>query len=84
MRVQSKENMMQELTTMLRELFAQRRDGVAISRLARSHGYVDGYMRVMLDAGVATKSELLNVVAAERAKSDGPATRVDAGTSAVA
>ena len=29
-----------------------------VPRLARAHGYVDGYMKALLDAGVATQQEL--------------------------
>jgi hypothetical protein len=50
--------------------------GVSYQRLARAHGYVDGYMKALLDAGMATQQELLTLVAAERAKVDGPAVRV--------
>ncbi len=39
------------------------------------HGYVDGYMRAMLESGQATKHELLELVARERARVSGPATR---------
>lgn len=68
--------MLDELTEMLRDLFAQRSRGVPMSRLARAHGYVDGYMRMMLDAGVATKGELLGIVAEQRSLSDGPALKI--------
>ena len=76
MKSQSKDQLITELTTLLRDLFEQRREGVAVQRLARAHGYVDGYMRVMLESGVATKSELLGIVARERETSDGPAVQV--------
>ncbi|HEX3597984.1 MAG TPA: hypothetical protein VHU80_22900 [Polyangiaceae bacterium] len=59
---------------MLNDVFKLRREGAAYARLARQHGYVDGYMRVLLESGVATRSELLEVVAAERVRADGPAT----------
>jgi hypothetical protein len=36
---------------------------------------VDGYMRAMLDIGLATKSDLLAVVMAERERLAGPALR---------
>jgi hypothetical protein len=68
--------MISDLKTMLRDMFAASASGAAGARLARAHGYVDGYMRAMLDLGVATKSELLAVVAAERERFAGPAVRV--------
>jgi hypothetical protein len=68
--------MVSDLRTMLRDMFAASATGAGGARLARAHGYVDGYMRAMLDLGVATKSELLAVVAAERERFAGPALRV--------
>lgn len=68
----SKPAMFDNLRTMLRDVFKLRREGVAYARLARAHGYVDGYMRVMLETGVATRKELLDLVAAERILADGP------------
>jgi hypothetical protein len=65
--------MLQELRKMLRDVFAARLDGTSHPRMARAHGYVDGYMRVLLDTGIATKQELLDLVASERAAVCGPA-----------
>ena len=68
--------MISELKTMLRDMFAASASGGAGgARLARAHGYVDGYMRAMLDRGVSTKAELLAVVASERERFAGPALR---------
>ena len=64
------------LRTMLRGMLAASTTGAAGARLARAHGYVDGYMRALLDLGAATKSELLEVVASERERQHGPAVRV--------
>jgi hypothetical protein len=68
--------MLEALRNMLRDVFRLRADGVAYARLSRAHGYVDGYMRALLETGVAEKAELLALVAEERALSDGPATSV--------
>ena len=70
----SKSAMFENLRTMLRDVFRLRRDGAAYARLSRAHGYVDGYMRAMMESGAATQTELLEVVAAERVRVDGPAT----------
>ena len=72
----SKSEMIQALRRMLRDVFQLRNDGVAYARLARAHGYIDGYMRVLLETGVADKGELLTLVAEERATASGPATVV--------
>jgi hypothetical protein len=70
----SKAEMLENLKTMLRDVFRLRNDGVAYARLARAHGYVDGYMRALLESNIADKAELLALVAAERETVDGPAT----------
>jgi hypothetical protein len=72
----SKAEMIEALRRMLRDVFLLRNDGVAYARLARAHGYIDGYMRVLLETGVADKGELLALVAEERATASGPATGV--------
>jgi hypothetical protein len=65
-----------DLKTMLEDMLRASAGGVAGPRLARAHGYVDGYMRALLDLGIATRKELLEVVAAERERVNGPAVRV--------
>lgn len=70
----SKAEMLENLRAMLRDVFKLRSSGVAYARLARAHGYVDGYMRVLLDTDVATKKELLDLVAEERQGTYGPMT----------
>lgn len=77
----AKAEMLETLRTMLRDVFRLRNDGVTYARLARAHGYVDGYMRALLEANVADKGELLALVAEERETVDGPAIR-SLGTSA--
>ncbi len=69
-----KAEMLDELRKMLRDVFAARQDGMTHPRMARAHGYVDGYMRVLLDGGIATKRELLQIVAEQRRLVCGPAT----------
>ncbi len=82
---QTKHEMLDNLRAMLKDVFKLRSDGVAYARLARAHGYVDGYMRVLLEAGIADKNELLALVASVREQADGPATgtlTIDAATAA--
>jgi hypothetical protein len=71
----SKPDMLAELRSLLHDVFVARAEGANYSRLARAHGYVDGYMRALIESGMCTKQELLELVAAERAKLHGPATR---------
>ena len=70
----SKAEMLETLRVMLRDVFRLRSDGVTYARLARAHGYVDGYMRAMLETRIADKNELLALVSQERTQVDGPAT----------
>lgn len=72
--MRTKAEMLSELRTMLRDVFTARTEGAAYARLARAHGYVDGYMRAMMEAGAITKDELLAIVAEERTTVSGPAT----------
>ena len=71
----TKAQMLDELRKMLRDLFKAQQEGTSHPRMARAHGYVDGYMRVLLDGGIADKRELLELVAQERARVCGPPTR---------
>lgn len=54
------------LRNMLRDLFEADSRGARRDKLARAHGYADGYMRALLDLGVAEQKQLLQVVLEER------------------
>jgi hypothetical protein len=73
MATQSKTELLENLRGMVRDMLRLRSDGGAYAKLARAHGYVDGYMRVLLETDAATHKELLALVADERRKFDGPA-----------
>ena len=64
--MRSKSEMLAELTTMLRDVLSTRSDQDAYTRLARAHGYVDGYMRALLESGAVSRDELLSLLARER------------------
>jgi hypothetical protein len=68
--MKDKAEVISELRSMLGDVFRAKAQGEAYGRLARAHGYVDGYMRGLLDLGFVTKAELLEVVNAERERSD--------------
>lgn len=70
-----KAEVLSELRTMLADVFTAKAQGEAYGRLARAHGYVDGYMRALLDLGFTTKDELLEIVNGERERASGPAIR---------
>jgi hypothetical protein len=65
--------MLNELKVMLYDALLAKTRGVTYPRLARAHGYVDGYMKALLDAGLATNQELLALVSEARSTVDGPA-----------
>lgn len=73
--MRSKEEMLEELRGLLHEMFAARAAGAHYPRMSRTQGYVDGYMRALLESGHATMPELLEMVALERTRVSGPATR---------
>ncbi len=73
--MKSKAELTAELRTMLADVFTAKASGEAYGRLARAHGYVDGYMRALIELGVVTKDELVNLVNVERERSSGPAMR---------
>jgi len=70
----SNAEMLSELRKMLHDVFVARATGASHPKMTRAHGYVDGYMRALLESGAATKDELLMLVAEERAIVSGPAT----------
>lgn len=71
----NKADQLDDLKRLLHELFTARAEGERYPKLARTHGYVDGYMRALLESGQATQRELLELVAEARARVSGPATR---------
>lgn len=71
----SKREMLDTLRQMLRDAFHARESGVAYPRLARAHGYADGYMRALMEAEIADHRELLALVSEERRSATGAATR---------
>ncbi|MGO8993947.1 MAG: hypothetical protein ACLQVI_11500 [Polyangiaceae bacterium] len=73
--MRTKAEIVNEVRSMLRDVFVAKSGGETYARLARAHGYVDGYMRALLETGVVSKEELLAIVAAEREQVSGPAMR---------
>jgi len=72
----SKAEIIAQLREILAEAFRLRAVGASGLRLQRANGYADGYMQLLLDSGVMTKRELLDLVKNERTLVDGPATAV--------
>jgi len=74
--MRTKAEVLGDLRSMLRDVLSAKAAGGNHSRIARAHGYVDGYMRALLDLEMATKSELLEIVAVESERASGPAMRL--------
>jgi hypothetical protein len=63
-----KEHLMHVLRNLLRDVVRARFEGGAYAKLSRAHGYADGYMAALLDAGLVDRESLLRVVGEERCK----------------
>ena len=63
------------LRAMLRESLRLGTEGAQRSRLVHAQGCADGFMRALVEAGLADHRELLALVREVRAESGGPATR---------
>ena len=63
------------LRAMLRESLRLGAEGAQRSRLLHAQGCADGFMRALVEAGLANHGELLALVREVRAESRGPATR---------
>ncbi len=62
----TKDQLKATLRGLLREVLEARFTGGSYAKLARAHGYADGYMRAMLDAGLADSAEMLRLVGSVR------------------
>jgi hypothetical protein len=71
--MQTKDEVLEELRVMFRNVLAASAAGGSHARLSRARGNVDGYMRALLQLGVATREELLELIASERERANGPA-----------
>ena len=73
--MRTKTEVLGDLRGMLRDVFTATANGQVYARVARAHGYIDGYMRALLETDLVSRGELLEVVAAERERVSGPAVR---------
>lgn len=72
----ARDKALENLRLLLRDLFKVRESGARQDRFARAHGYTDGFMRALIATGVASQSELQELVNEEREKFSGPALRI--------
>jgi hypothetical protein len=71
----SRHELIQTLRGLLGDAFALHQKGAAGARLGRTYGMADGYMRALIDLGIATQKEIGVVVLEERTRTLGPATQ---------
>lgn len=62
----SKDELETNLRELLRDVLKARFEGAPYRKLARAHGYADGYMRALLDIGMLNRQELLAMLGTER------------------
>lgn len=62
----SNEELLERVRELVREVTVARYEGSLHNKLARAHGYADGYMRALLDAGLVDRKALLATVAGGR------------------
>jgi hypothetical protein len=70
----AKSEMLSTLRALLRDALKLQAEGAGCLRLGRAQGAADGFMRALIEAGVAPSSEVLAIVAEERVARSGPAT----------
>lgn len=62
----SKKILLETVRGLIADVTRARFAGGPYAKLARAHGYADGYMRALLDAGLVERSELIVAVGSER------------------
>lgn len=62
----AKDELLTVLRGLLDDVLSARFGGVAYAKLARAHGYADGYMRALLDAGLVDEQQLFELVSDQR------------------
>ncbi len=62
----SKNELLDRVRALVIDVTKARFEGSAYAKLSRAHGYADGYMRALLDAGIVDRAILLEAVAEAR------------------
>lgn len=62
----SKEELLARVSELIRQVTEARFEGTQYAKLARAHGYADGYMRALMDAELVDRDALLKVVGGAR------------------
>lgn len=70
-----KGDLLETLRSLLEDSLRLRNRGALATQLSCAQGCADGYMRALLDAGLVSESQLLQLVQDVRRGSNGPATK---------
>jgi len=62
----SNDELLERVCGLVRQVTEARFEGGLHAKLARAHGYADGYMRALLDAGLVERDQLLAAVSRAR------------------
>lgn len=62
----TKSELLSQVRSLVADMTRARFEGGAYAKMMRAHGYADGYMRALLDAGLVERSELLRAVGSGR------------------
>lgn len=64
----SKAQLLNTVRALVADVTRARFQGGAYAKMMRAHGYADGYMRALLDAGLVERTELLRAVGDARSQ----------------
>jgi hypothetical protein len=62
----NKSQLLAQVRALVADVTRARFEGGAYAKMMRAHGYADGYMRALLDAGLVDRAEMLKVVGSAR------------------
>ncbi len=64
----TKSKLLERVKDLVADVTRARFAGGAYAKLARAHGYADGYMRALLDAGLVSRTDLIEACGEERGR----------------
>ena len=74
LKTKTEAELLEILRSLLRETFRLQSEGANQPRLSQALGYVDGFVRALVETGAADHRALLAIVQSVRAEARGPAT----------
>lgn len=62
----NKSQLLAQVRALVADVTRARFDGGSYAKMMRAHGYADGYMRALLDAGLVDRNEMIRLVGSAR------------------